>query len=513
MHAQGTQVHRVRMHTSGMLAAFGLALNLVWCTLMGHTLGFISSASYLDPWVNSRLFFLAGILVVSLAYVAAPRLLKHADGGLRFTLPLIGAFGTACFGMSYHQTFFDPMILAVGGLFVSGGCYLWLVARYNLMLARTHGFKSSVASIAGGLIIKLPLLLIITSFVGPELQVVIAIAMPLVSAFVFEASCAAARAEATAEEEDLVEVDTPINLQTSDTKVRTHTVFGVPARLRNEKKPAQAKRRTTFVLLAVAAAVLAVIRSVSYLGAWGDTNAVVSTEFAWLTSVVLPALCVIVFAYVALVRMADYSLATRFQPALLIILVGLLVVAVQASPDGASLSFLTTIIQIDELFAHLLFWVVVITALDVLDTPSYRVIGIAGALYAGTSIAWVLLLSKAPITTTLLMMLITYGLVIGALYVISALSREKGAERSPETTEPETQLSRSIMDTCQDMAERYSLSPRETEVFTLLAQGRTRAFIQEELVLSGSTVKTHVSHIYAKMDVHDRQEMMDLIWS
>ncbi|MFR3092258.1 MAG: hypothetical protein ACLTMP_11500 [Eggerthella lenta] len=25
-------------------------------------------------------------------------------------------------------------------------------------------------------------------------------------------------------------------------------------------------------------------------------------------------------------------------------------------------------------------------------------------------------------------------------------------------------------------------------------------------------MKTHVSHIYAKMGVHDRQEMMDLIW-
>ena len=63
-----------------------------------------------------------------------------------------------------------------------------------------------------------------------------------------------------------------------------------------------------------------------------------------------------------------------------------------------------------------------------------------------------------------------------------------------------------------ELAERGGLTPRETEVFVLLAQGRTRAFIQDELVLSGSTVKTHVSHIYAKMGVHDRQEMMDLIW-
>ena len=45
----------------------------------------------------------------------------------------------------------------------------------------------------------------------------------------------------------------------------------------------------------------------------------------------------------------------------------------------------------------------------------------------------------------------------------------------------------------------------------LLAQGRTRTFIQEELVLSVSTVKTHISHIYTKLGVHDRQGIMDLV--
>ena len=45
-------------------------------------------------------------------------------------------------------------------------------------------------------------------------------------------------------------------------------------------------------------------------------------------------------------------------------------------------------------------------------------------------------------------------------------------------------------------------------MLSLLAQGRTRAYIQEELVLSVSTVGTHISHIYAKLGVHDRQGVM-----
>ena len=48
-------------------------------------------------------------------------------------------------------------------------------------------------------------------------------------------------------------------------------------------------------------------------------------------------------------------------------------------------------------------------------------------------------------------------------------------------------------------------------MFILLAQGRTRALIQEELVLAENTVKTHIAHIYAKLDVNNRQDMMDLV--
>ena len=66
---------------------------------------------------------------------------------------------------------------------------------------------------------------------------------------------------------------------------------------------------------------------------------------------------------------------------------------------------------------------------------------------------------------------------------------------------------------CQAVADRYRLSPREAEVLILLAQGRSYSFIQDELNMASSTVKTHVSHIYAKFDVPGRQELLDVLWS
>jgi len=51
-----------------------------------------------------------------------------------------------------------------------------------------------------------------------------------------------------------------------------------------------------------------------------------------------------------------------------------------------------------------------------------------------------------------------------------------------------------------------SLSPREQEVLTELARGATTAEIAVTLVISTSTVKTHIHHILEKLDAANRTE-------
>jgi DNA-binding NarL/FixJ family response regulator len=50
------------------------------------------------------------------------------------------------------------------------------------------------------------------------------------------------------------------------------------------------------------------------------------------------------------------------------------------------------------------------------------------------------------------------------------------------------------------------LSQREREVLQLLTQGQTNREIAQHLFLSVSTVKIHVEHILAKLDVSDRTQ-------
>ncbi len=61
--------------------------------------------------------------------------------------------------------------------------------------------------------------------------------------------------------------------------------------------------------------------------------------------------------------------------------------------------------------------------------------------------------------------------------------------------------------------EAYGLSARETEVAELIARGNSVARIAEMLVVSENTIRTHSKRIYAKLNIHKRQELIELVES
>ncbi len=55
-----------------------------------------------------------------------------------------------------------------------------------------------------------------------------------------------------------------------------------------------------------------------------------------------------------------------------------------------------------------------------------------------------------------------------------------------------------------------SLTPTEERVASLVAAGRGNADVARELLMSVATVKTHLTRVFAKLDVTNRTELASL---
>lgn len=64
---------------------------------------------------------------------------------------------------------------------------------------------------------------------------------------------------------------------------------------------------------------------------------------------------------------------------------------------------------------------------------------------------------------------------------------------------------------CVQLSRAHGLTRREEETLTLVATGSTLAQIEEQMVISKGTARVHVRHVYAKLGVHSREELLALV--
>ena len=62
-----------------------------------------------------------------------------------------------------------------------------------------------------------------------------------------------------------------------------------------------------------------------------------------------------------------------------------------------------------------------------------------------------------------------------------------------------------------DVGSYYGLTTREVEVMRLLCHGRSKSYIADTLYVSENTVRAYTKSLYAKLDIHSKQDLIDIV--
>ncbi len=88
--------------------------------------------------------------------------------------------------------------------------------------------------------------------------------------------------------------------------------------------------------------------------------------------------------------------------------------------------------------------------------------------------------------------------------LITMVRQEYAIEELARSPQAESELASLV----NSVAEEYRLSEREREIMALIGRGYTASAVAEKLVISPYTVNTHIQHIYAKLGIHKRAELI-----
>jgi DNA-binding CsgD family transcriptional regulator len=122
-----------------------------------------------------------------------------------------------------------------------------------------------------------------------------------------------------------------------------------------------------------------------------------------------------------------------------------------------------------------------------------------------------------PLFNAYLFQDILFALMVGSVFIINivlfiGIRSDLAMLLFPTIIFKEKLDSSFLENRCTLIAGHYKLTGRECEVLSLLAEGRNEPYIADALIVSRATVKTHIKHIYQKIDVSSRQELLDLFY-
>jgi DNA-binding CsgD family transcriptional regulator len=220
---------------------------------------------------------------------------------------------------------------------------------------------------------------------------------------------------------------------------------------------------------------------------------------------------------VALVRRRRVNIDVIFLVALLLVIAGYLTISMPT--QGLPFPLTNTLLLAGSDCFGTVMWLV-LTAVGKRNIHGALAVSAFGQFVSvvGTIIGVSLghLTNRASLLDTSLESLSAAFIVLGVIAYCFIALRSFSFEGTIETikplAKPRVATDATSMDIqCGILARKHALTPREHEILGLLARGRNTEAMREKLIVSQNTIKTHVKSVYAKLDIHSQQELIDLV--
>lgn len=279
------------------------------------------------------------------------------------------------------------------------------------------------------------------------------------------------------------------------------------------------------------------IRAVLFVAACSFAYRVASSELAVLDERYASAIPAVLLLILLLVDTKKFSVASLFRMVFPLMLVGFLLVALLPDFLGRVAG---TAFQAGYGAMSIMVVMLVCTVSYGSNTSGYWLFGmLAGTQFLSTSvgslagthvvavageggyIALCIAAVVAVVLTGFAMMaekdvFSLWGVGLGkGVQMLGSSQREAGGSSGKEVDGGKDrgafETSGSIAIRINSLAASHGLTEREVEVVFLAVQGKTNSQIGQDMFISLGTVKAHMSHIYRKLDVHSRKELMALV--
>lgn len=254
------------------------------------------------------------------------------------------------------------------------------------------------------------------------------------------------------------------------------------------------------------------------------TSVLGSDEASMVADVPMPITRIISIAIFACL---SYLMSTKIHPTLifravfptLIVIISLLPFFGQEYRSATGLAYITAYQVCGMVFFFFLIREGRRLSLSSYLLGSIYILGSSGFLIIGLSVGLAVQQLSSAFDLSVIALLVFVAIYPLAL-VFMLLSQRKQTSDRPRgdmagQTQGETEINAplDITEAVDAIAQRHGLTNREKAVLEYLARGRSIKYIAETLVISENTASTHSKRIYAKANVHSKQELISLVES